>query len=143
MHAYDKDILAWSQEQAQLIRTGQFELIDVVHVAEEIEDVGKSEQREMIHRMAVLLAHLLKWQYQPERRGASWGKTIKAQRKELAYHFDETPSLRPKLLENRWLEMVWAKAVAQAVSETGLDCFPDECPWAMEEKILNPHWFPA
>ncbi len=143
MHAYDKDILAWSQEQAQLIRAGHFELIDVEHVAEEIEDVGKSEQREMINRMAVLLAHLLKWQYQPERRGASWEKTIKAQRKELAYHLDETPSLKPKLLEQRWLDMVWAKAVAQAVSETGLDCFPDECAWEMEEKILNPQWFPA
>lgn len=143
MHAYDQDILAWSQEQARLIRAGRFELLDVAHVAEEIEDVGKSEQRELANRMTLLLAHLLKWQYQPERRGASWEKTIKAQRKELAYHLDETPSLRPKLLEARWLEMVWAKAIAQAVSETGLDCFPDDCPWIMDDEILNPAWFPG
>jgi hypothetical protein len=49
-------------------------------MAEEIEDVGKSEQRELENRMAILLAHLLKWQYQPARRGASWQKTIKVQR---------------------------------------------------------------
>ena len=66
-------------------------------------DVGKSEQRELANRMAILLAHLLKWQHQPERRGASWERTIKAQRKEIAYHLDETASLRPKLLEPRWL----------------------------------------
>ncbi|MBK1718950.1 DUF29 domain-containing protein [Thiocystis violacea] len=143
MHAYDKDILAWSQEQARLIRAGRFDLVDLEHVAEEIEDVGKSEQRELANRMTVLLAHLLKWSFQPERRGASWEKTIKAQRKELAYHLEETPSLRPKLLEPRWLDMVWSKAVAQAVSETGLDSFPETCPWLIDEEVLNPYWFPA
>ena len=142
MHAYDEDIHAWSQEQAQLIRAGRFDLVDRKHVAEEIEDVGKSEQRELASRMAVLMAHLLKWRYQPERRGASWERTIKAQRKELAYHLDETPSLRPKLIEPRWLDMVWARAVAQAVSETDLDCFPETCPWTMDDEILNPTWLP-
>ncbi len=142
MHAYDEDVLAWSQEQARLIRAGRFELLDVEHIAEEIEDVGKSEQRELANRMAILLAHLLKWQYQPERRGASWERTIKAQRKETAYHLDETPSLRPKLLEPRWLDMVWSRALAQAVAETGLDCFPDACPWMMDDEVLNPSWFP-
>ena len=80
MNAYDKDINAWAQEQARLLRAGRFEMLDIEHIAGEIEDVGKSEQRELASRMAVLLAHLLKWQYQPERRGASWEKTIKAQR---------------------------------------------------------------
>ena len=142
MHAYDEDILAWSQEQARLIRAGRFELVDLEHVAEEIEDVGKSEQRELASRMVVLMTHLLEWCYQPERRGASWEKTIRAQRKEISYHLDETPSLRPKLLEARWLDMVWSKAVAQAVSETGLDCFPEDCPWMMDDEILNPDWWP-
>jgi len=142
MHAYDEDVLAWSQEQARLIRAGRFDLLDVEHVAEEIEDVGKSEQRALADRMAILLAHLLKWQHQPERRGASWERTIKAQRKEIAYHLDETPSLKPKLLEPRWLDMVWARALAQAVAETGLDCFPDACPWMMDDEVLNPGWLP-
>ena len=78
--AYEKDIVAWANEQASFIRAGRFELLDLEHIAEEIEDVGKSEQRELENRMAILLAHLLKWQYQPARRGASWQKTIKVQR---------------------------------------------------------------
>ena len=142
MNAYDKDINAWAQEQARLLRAGRFEMLDIEHIAGEIEDVGKSEQRELASRMAVLLAHLLKWQYQPERRGASWEKTIKAQRKEIAYALGESPSLAPKLQEPRWLDMVWARAVAQAVGETGLDCFPEECPWAIQGEVLAQSWLP-
>ena len=67
---YETDVVAWASEQARLIRAGRFDLVDREHIAEEIEDVGKSEQRELATRMAVLLAHLLKWQHQPERRGA-------------------------------------------------------------------------
>ena len=61
-HPYDSDIIAWASEQARLLRTGQFDRLDIEHIAEEIEDVGKSEQRELENRMANLLAHLLKWQ---------------------------------------------------------------------------------
>ena len=143
MNTYDQDINAWAHEQARLLRAGRFEMLDIEHIAGEIEDVGKSEQRELASRMAVLLAHLLKWQYQPERRGASWEKTIKAQRKEIAYALGESPSLTPKLQEPRWLDMVWARAVAQAVGETGLDCFPEECPWAMQGEVLAETWLPA
>ena len=142
MQTYEKDINAWANEQARLLRAGRFDLLDVEHIAGEIEDVGKSEQRELASRMAVLLAHLLKWQYQADCRGASWEKTIKAQRKEISYALGESPSLVPKLQEPRWLDMVWARAVAQAVGETGLDVFPDECPWAINDEVLNEAWLP-
>ncbi len=59
---YETDIIAWAQQQSQLLRTQQFDLLDIEHIAEELEDVGKSEQRELAHRMTVLIAHLLKWQ---------------------------------------------------------------------------------
>ncbi len=143
MQTYEKDINAWANEQAGLLRAGRFDLLDIEHVAGEIEDVGKTEQRELANRMVLLLAHLLKWQYQPDRRGASWEKTIKAQRKEIAYSLDESPSLKPKLVEVRWIEVVWARAVAQAVNETDLDCFPETCPWSIAEEVLSEAWFPT
>jgi Domain of unknown function DUF29 len=121
----------------------RFDLIDREHIAEEIEDVGKSEQRELASRMVVLLAHLLKWQFQPDRQKPSWQKTIQAHRKDLSYTLDEAPSLRAKLYEARWLDMVWAKAVAQAVSESGLDCFPELCEWSIEQEVLNEKWLPS
>ncbi len=101
MQTYEKDINAWAIEQARLLRAGRFDLLDIEHIAGEIEDLGKSEQRELASRMAVLMAHLLRWQYQIDRRGASWEKTIKAQRKEISYALDESPSLVPKLQEPR------------------------------------------
>lgn len=64
---YAHDVVAWANERAALLRAGDLSAIDVEHIAEEIEDVGKSEQRELASRMSVLLAHLLKWQYQPGR----------------------------------------------------------------------------
>lgn len=142
MQAYEQDINAWAMEQARLLRAGRFELLDIEHIAGEIEDVGKSEQRELASRMVVLLAHLLKWAFQPERRGASWQKTITAQRKEIRYALDESPSLVPKLEEARWLDMVWARAIAQAVNETGLDCFPETCPWTIQDEVLSESWLP-
>ena len=68
---YEKDVVAWAMEQAALLRAGNLSALDIEHIAEEIEDVGKSEKRELASRMAVLLSHLLKWQHQPGRRGSS------------------------------------------------------------------------
>ena len=68
---YNHDIIAWANEQARLIRNKEFDLLDLEHIAEEIEDVGKSEQRELASRMAALLCHLLKWNYQPDRQGSN------------------------------------------------------------------------
>ena len=140
--AYETDIVAWANEQSRLIRAGRLDLLDLEHIAEEIEDVGKSERREIVSRMAVLLAHLLKWQYQPERRGNSWRRTILAQRKELMADLKRTPSLRNILDDPEWGEIIWAKAFAQAAEETGLEEFPEVCPWTVAE-ILNPDWWPG
>ena len=69
---YDQDFLAWSRQQADLLRAGDLARADIEHIAEEIESLGRTEKRELISRLAVLLLHLLKWRYQPEKRGARW-----------------------------------------------------------------------
>lgn len=139
---YETDVVAWANEQARLIRAGRFDLLDLEHIAEEIEDVGRSEQRELANRIAVLLAHLLKWQYQPERRGTSWARTIKEQRKGVLSRLEETPSLKAKLNEARWWDSIWSDALAQATSETGIDTLPEVCPWAVAE-VLGVEWLPT
>lgn len=138
---YETDIIAWADEQAALLRAGQFSGIDVTHLAEEIEDVGKSERRELTSRVAVLLAHLLKWQFQPGRRGSSWQRTIKEQRRAIAAHLRETPSLKTSLADQNWKEGVWADATTKAIEETGLDLFPEDCPWTVDE-ILSLQFYP-
>ena len=138
---YEKDIVVWAQEQASFIRARRFDLLDLEHIAEEIEDVGKSEQRELSSRMVVLLAHLLKWQFQPARRGASWKATISAQRQDIAFALKETPSLKTRLTNDEWMTVIWAKSVALAINETGLDDFPESCTWTIEQ-VLDSQFLP-
>ncbi|MDO5055753.1 MAG: DUF29 domain-containing protein [Lautropia sp.] len=138
---YTDDIVAWANQQAALIRAGQFDQLDLEHIADEIEDVGKSEQRELASRLAVLLGHLLKWHVQPNHRSRSWQLTIKAQRKELSLALKETPSLKTRLTDEAWLDVVWSHAVALAARETGLDDFPEALPWAMQQ-VLDLDWMP-
>ena len=139
--SYEKDVVAWANEQAALLRAGKFSALDIEHIAEEIEDVGKSERRELASRMAVLLAHLLKWQYQSDRKGASWRATIREQRRALAEHLIETPSLKRSLTDEHWIRKTWADAKSQAIAETDLDVFPDACPWSMEQ-VLDEGFLP-
>jgi hypothetical protein len=141
--SYDADIVAWANEQARLIRAGRLDRLDLEHIAAEIEDVGKSEQRELASRMAVLIAHLIKWQYQAERQSNSWRRTIKEQRKALAFHLKQMPSLKPRLADAEWQGAIWADAVTLAINETGMGAaFPDDCPWTIEQ-ILADDFLPA
>jgi hypothetical protein len=140
---YEKDVVAWAEEQVALLRAGKLASIDIQHIAEEIEDVGKSQLRELGSRMSVLLAHLLKWQFQPERRSKSWINTIRTQRKEVMYVLGEAPSLKRRFDDTRWIDLVWSKARNQAETETGIDfdTFPDACPWPMNA-VLDAEFYP-
>lgn len=141
MTTYKNDVVAWANEQADYLRAGRFELLDIENIAEEIEDVGKSAASELESRMSVLLAHLLKWQYQPDRRGNSWLRTIKEQRKRVLKRLKTTPSLKPELINPEWLDGVWADAVILAIRETGISDFSDSCPWSMDD-VLSVDWLP-
>lgn len=140
---YETDVVAWANEQASLIRAGRFDKLDLAHIAEEIEDVGKSEQRELASRMAVLLAHILKWKFQPQKRSVSWTLTIKEQRRLLGRRIKKTPSLAPMLVDPEWIDEIWVDAKGLAEKETGLDIgtFPEVCPWAMAD-VLAEDWLP-
>lgn len=138
-HGYETDVIAWANEQANLIRTHQFHLLDLEHLAEEIEDVGKSEQRELASRLVVLLCHLIKWKFQPERQSRSWQITIQNQRKAIRIHLKKTPSLRTKFQDLEWWDVIWGDAVSEAAKETGLDTFPEYCPW-LQEQVLSDEW---
>jgi len=139
---YDQDIVAWANQQAQALRAGRFDQLDLERLAEEIEDVGKSEQRELISRLAILITHLLKWGYQPERRGTSWESTIRTQRDAIARRVKRTPSLKRTLADPDWFADAWNDGRDLALREPGLSELPQACPWTLE-RIINPDWLPA
>lgn len=142
VQTYENDVSAWALEQALFLRTRRFELLDIEHIADELEDVGKREQRELARGLARLLTQLLKWQYRPTQRDTRLTWSILALRREISYTLGESPSLAPKLQELSLLGVVWAQAVAQFALETGLDCFPGECPWVIDSEVLAEKWLP-
>jgi hypothetical protein len=129
MSDYQKDFYSWTCEQAELLRTGRFNELDVFNLVEEIETMGRSEKRELESRLTVLLVHLLKWQYQPIRRGRSWQLTIQEQRLEFFDVLNDNPGLKPQL--QTLLTHAYQKAKIRSSKETGLDMdiFPAACPW--------------
>ena len=137
---YDRDFYAWSNEQAALLRAGRLGQADIEHIAEEIESMGRTEKRELISRLTVLLLHLIKWRFQPAKRVASWEASIRVQRNRLADHLDDNPSLKP--LPPSALAAAYRDAVLEAVAETGLpdSTFPAPCPWSFEQALDSGFW---
>ena len=140
--AYDEDFFLWTQRQAVLIRAGQFELVDWENVASEIEAMGSRERRELGTRLKILMMHLLKWQFQPQKRSRSWRGTINDQRDEIEQLLEEDPSLRREI--EALIGKRYRVARANAASETGLALrtFPSRCPYRTDQ-ILDDTYFPA
>jgi len=124
-------------EQARLLREGAVSEIDTLNLAEEIESMGKNNRRELGSRLAVLLMHLLKWRYQPNRRSPSWATTVRDQRDEIEALLADSPSLR--LVVQDTLSSVYARARRKAISETGLrdSAFPAKCPFTAEQVLAE------
>ena len=138
---YDKDFYAWSLHNAALIRAGRLSEVDLENVAEEIESMGRANKRELISRLAVLLAHLLKWKFQTELRGNSWKYTIKHQRFKVRDLLNDNPSLKHEL--DRQLNHAYEEALILAIQETGLNpnIFPETSPFSLVE-TLDENFFP-
>lgn len=137
---YDRDFYAWANEQAALLRAGKLDVADIAHIAEEIESMGRSEKRELVNRLAVLLLHLLKWRFQPGLRGNSWRLSVKEQRYRLASHMADNPSLKSKLDDA--VADAYRLALVDAERETGLSesTFPAACPWSYAQMIDHDFW---
>ena len=138
---YEADFYQWSLEQARLLRSGDWKSVDVEHLAEEIEDMGKSLRREWESRLKVLIVHLLKWVFQPELRGMSWQLTIQEQRDQLHELLADNPSLKNQMKTS--LDRTYPRAVKRTALETSLieETFPTECPFRLED-ILNESFWP-
>ena len=138
---YEADFYEWTQEQARLLRERRFADLDLENLIDEVESVGRSSKRELDNRLVVLVAHLLKWKYQPGARSSGWTGTIMEQRFQLADLLRDSPSLRsyPALA----LERHYRAAHLLAAKETGIDytLFPSGCPFSAEQ-VLDVDFFP-
>jgi len=137
---YEEDFYRWTQHQANMLRYRKIEDLDFDNLIEEIESMGKSEQRELESRLEVLLTHLLKWQFQPEKRNISWELTIEEQRSRIADHLRKNPSLKSRVQETQ--EIAYGYAIFSAIKETKMQrsVFPEQCPWTFEQAMDKKFW---
>ncbi|WP_245613335.1 DUF29 domain-containing protein [Skermanella stibiiresistens] len=138
---YETDLTAWAREQADLARRGSVNSLDLVHIAEELDAMVRAERRALASQLERLMAHLLKWRYQPGRRGNSWRRSIRDSRNQIDRLLADSPSLTGEI--SRLLQAEWPRAVRWAGEETGIGrrAFPDQCPWA-EAELLDPDFLP-
>ena len=131
--AYETDFYAWLLQNAQLIRQGQFSEIDQENVAEELEGMARSDKRQLTSRLAVLLAHLLKWEFQSDKRSSGWRGTIREQRKRILKLLTESPSLKHEL--SLQLIDAYDLAIIIASNDTGISefDFPNQCPFTLKQ----------
>jgi Domain of unknown function DUF29 len=130
---YDRDFAAWAEAQAEALRAGRLDALDLAHLAEEIADLSNRERDALESHLETLVLHLLKWRYQPGRRSRSWEATIKVARRNVAKLLRRSPSLRPGLGAS--LDEVYPNARIRAAVATRLpdDALPDVCPFTLDQ----------
>ena len=138
---YERDYCLWVEEQVRLLRAGELERLDVVNLVEEIEDLGISRKHAVTSALVVILKHLLKHHYQPQRRSRSWLSSIAEHRRRVRREFRHAPSLQPYARTE--FEDCYRDARRQALIETGLapDALPEAPPYTLEQ-TLDPDFLP-
>ena len=141
--AYDADFYAWTQAQAEALRTKDWPALDVDNLAEEIDSLGRSDRHPIRHQLERLLRHLLKWAYQVTARpgrGKRWRTSIRQARRAIADRIEESPSLQAYPVE-QW-GRAYRRARQDAADETGLPLatFPETCPWALAQVLDEDFW---
>jgi len=138
---YTTDFDLWIQRTVHLLRERRWHEIDLEHLIEEIEDLGKSERRGIASQLTRLLLHLLKWQYQHQRRSDSWLDSITDARTQIDLAIKDSLSLKRYTVEQ--LKRSYQQARSKAAKQTGiaLSLFPEECPYLLE-LVLEEDWLP-
>jgi hypothetical protein len=139
-NTYDTDRFAWAGQQVGLLRARRLGELDIDHLAEELDSIMGNEKRELVRRFRVLIAHLLKWRYQPEARSNSWRSTIRYQRDDILDVLSDSPSLKPTVPDK--IAAAYPKSVALAADDTGKprSAFPSECPFTPTELLDDEFW---
>ena len=131
---YDKDFYLWTELTAAHLKSRQFEQVDLDNLIEEVESLGRNARDKLIISLKVLLAHLLKWQFQPDKRTKSWKDSIFRERANIDEYLEDIPSLK-QFLVDEWIEKAYRRGLRTAINETEMDesVFPKQCPYSLEQ----------
>ena len=136
--AYEDDFYTWTQEQGARLRVGDLSGLDLENLAEEIESLGRSQYDSLVSLWRIVLMHMLKFDYQPERRTRSWAISIRTHRNRAADVLADNPGLKSRSVDA--LARAYRDAREEASDETGLPLkiFPKDCPYSREDLLTRP-----
>ncbi len=137
---YDDDTYSWALAQAEALRRRSGNELDWDNLAEEIESLGKSQASELRSRYIVLLMHLLKWAFQPDRRSRSWENTIRRERMEIARHLLGNPGLKSRRDELFGDAYVAARLDASSETDLPIETFAETNPFTMAQAMDDEFW---
>ena len=138
---YDQDYVLWLDQAVDLLRSQNFAEIDIENLIAELEGMGGSQKQAIESNLEVLLMHLLKYKYQPEKRSNSWRYTIIEHRLRLHKAFKHSPSLKRYFLQEFAECYLNAKKLASAETGLAISTFPIESPFTIEQ-TLNEDFLP-
>lgn len=138
---YEEDFYGWTMHNIQLLKQGKYQEADIKHIIEELEEMGISNENQLINRLAVLIAHLLKWNLQPDFRGRSWEGTIEEQRRKINRLIKKNPSLKAKISEAIEEGFYDSKTIIKKETSIDLKALPSVCPYTFEQ-IMNDAFYP-
>ena len=139
---YDRDYHLWLEETAQLLKTKNFSQLDLKNLIEEIETLGRSERNKITSSLRLVYQHLLKWQYQPEKRSKSWINTIDRERDNIRDYVEDMPSLKKMLDDSEVIAKAYRRGRRDAIKETGITNLPIDCPFTIQQ-VLNSNYLPS
>lgn len=132
---YDADYYLWLQETSRLLKAKDFKNLDLENLIEEIESLGRSERNKLIFSLRLIYQHLLKWQYQPNKRSKSWSDTTTRERDNVSDYLEDTPSLKNLLQDQAILTKAYKRGRRDGIRETGVNNFPQVCPYSIEQTL--------
>lgn len=138
---YEEDFYGWVMANAQFLRAGNLSEVDLENLIEELISLGGNQYDQLVNRLAVLMAHLLKWQYQPNFRGRSWSGTLKEQRLRIKSIIKKNPSLKSRIAEAIIEAYDSSLAIVEKETRIDLRLLPNDCPYSFEQ-CLDDKYYP-
>ena len=140
-NTYENDFYGWTRTTVALLKQKKYQEADMDHIIEELEEMGGSYENQLINRLAILIAHLLKWQFQPDFRDRSWSGTIKEQRNKINRLMRKNPSLKSKISEALQEGFDDSKNIIEKETPIEMNLLPQECPYTFEQ-ITDHEFYP-
>lgn len=132
---YEQDYSRWAEEMANMLAQGRFSDLDIENLVEEVRDLSKRERDRLLSSIRLILHHLLKWDFQVNKRSHSWHITIERERNNIDLYLEDSPSLK-KYLVQEWIDKAYRTARLDAMKETGLE-LPNDAPYSIDDVLYR------